>query len=302
MSINQYLLVGAALLPAVILGVYVYKKDRCEKEPLWLLGLLFVLGAVSCYPAAEVESAAFGIIDDIFSPYAVSEADGVLYLSGATYKLYNAVKYFLGVALVEEAFKWIILVGVTKKNKNFNSLFDGVIYAVFVSLGFAALENIFYVTEYGWMNAVMRGILSVPGHMFDGVLMGYYYSMWHMHGKAKGYERSLKNAGLISPFAKEFSITRFAILSLAVPVAAHGLYDYCCTLGGNLATIVFYGFVLFLYIYCFGKIKKMSGYDMSDERFSNVLVYSKYPGLVERIRQVNEVTSEAEQMQEQINV
>ena len=130
----------------------------------------------------------------------------------------------------------------------------------------------------------------------------YYYSMWHMHGKARGYERSLKNAGLISPFAKEFSITRFAVLSLAVPVAAHGLYDYCCTLGGNLATIVFYGFVLFLYIYCFGKIKKMSGYDMSDERFSNVLVYSKYPGLVERIRQVNEVTSGAEQMQEQINV
>ena len=283
MGINDIFLVCAALFPAIALCIYVFKKDRVEKEPIGLLISLAFLGCVICFPAAEIEGAAFDLIEKFFTPYAV-EQDGVKYLTGTAFKMYNACKYFVGVALVEEGLKFLVLVLMTRKNKNFNSLFDGLIYAVFVSLGFAALENVLYVVKNGWINALMRAVMSVPGHMFFAVLMGYYYSMWHMYEKAKRKERSLKRDGLLSPDAKEFSGSRHIVLSLLVPILAHGLYDYCCTDGSTLATIGLYAFLLFLYIYCFGRIKKMSKDDMLDVTYSNLLVLRKHPHLAEEIK------------------
>ena len=111
--------------------------------------------------------------------------------------LYVAVDMFIGVALVEEGFKWLTLVFFTKKSKEFNCLFDGMIYAIFVSLGFAALENILYVLNNGWVNAATRAILSVPGHMFFAVMMGYYYSRWNIFAKAREGEEWLAANGYI---------------------------------------------------------------------------------------------------------
>ena len=148
MELNEILLVCAALLPAIALCIYAYRKDRVEKEPVGLLLGLLVLGALSCYPAGELEGVVGGWIRDIFKSFG-RESEGVLYLSGTTYKIYNAVKYVFGVALIEEGMKFLILYMVTKDNKNFNCLFDGLIYAIFVSLGFAALENVFYVLLSG---------------------------------------------------------------------------------------------------------------------------------------------------------
>lgn len=284
MELNEIFLVCAALFPAVTLCIYVFIKDRVEKEPIGLLLALLGLGCLSCFPAGEIEGLLFGIIEDVFAPFS-KEVGGEIVLESHIFKIYNACKYFIGVALVEEGLKFLVLYFVTRKNKNFNSLFDGIIYAVFVSLGFAGLENIFYVLDYGWMNAVMRGIMSVPGHMFFGVLMGYYYSFWHMCEKAKEKERALKKAGLITANAAEFSGKRYLWLAVVIPVLTHGLYDYCCTIGGILSTIGLYGFVLFLYIYCFGKIKKMSKKDTDDNTYSTALVLEKYPLLLERIRE-----------------
>ena len=283
MELNNILLVCAALFPAAALCIYIFKKDRVEKEPIGLLLLLFFLGAVICFPAGKIEAVLFELIDKIFTPFAF-EYEGGLYYTGVTYRMYNACKYFIGVALVEEAFKFLVLLLVTRKNKNFNSLFDGIVYAVFVSLGFAALENVFYVLEYGWINAIMRAIMSVPGHMFFAVLMGYYYSLWHMYEKAKQQERDLKNAGLINKNAIEFSGKTYLVLSLVMPVLAHGLYDYCCTIGTTLATIALYAFVVFLYIYCFKRIKNISKEDMNDTAYSNLLVLRKYPYLIEMLK------------------
>ncbi|MBE6810153.1 MAG: PrsW family intramembrane metalloprotease [Ruminococcaceae bacterium] len=284
MGINDILLVCAALFPAIALCIYVFKKDRVEKEPIGLLISLAFLGCVICFPAAEIEGVAFDLIKKAFTPYAV-EQDGVKYLTGVAFKMYNASKYFVGVALVEEGLKFLVLILMTRKNKNFNSLFDGLIYAVFVSLGFAALENVLYVVKNGWMNAFVRAVMSVPGHMFFAVLMGYYYSMWHMYEKAKRKERALKRDGLLSPDAKEFSGRRHLVLSLLVPILAHGLYDYCCTDGTVLATIGLYAFLLFLYVHCFGRIRKMSKDDMLDVTYSNLLVLKKHPHLAEKIKE-----------------
>lgn len=295
MGLNDILLVCAALIPAVALCIYIFKKDRVEKEPIGLLlGLLF-LGGLICFPAAEIEGVLFDIFDMIFSPFTV-EYEGELYLLGTTFKVYNACKYFIGVALVEEGLKFLILFFFTRKNKNFNSLFDGLIYAVFVSLGFAALENVFYVVENGWINALMRAVMSVPGHMFFAVLMGYYYSLWHMYEKARQQEQSLKKAGLISHGAIEFSGNTYLLLSLSIPILAHGLYDYCCTLGTTLATISLYAFIIFLYIYCFKKIKSMSKGDMDDTTYSNVMVLRKYPHLAFLLTEVQKNSTNYEVM------
>lgn len=278
MELNEILLICAALFPAIALCVYVFIKDRVEKEPIGLLLLLLVLGAVSCFPAATIEGVLIGFIDALFSPFVV-EMDGTLYLPGILFKIYNAIKFLIGVALVEEGLKFIVLFFVTRKNKNFNSLFDGLIYAVFVSLGFAALENVFYVLENGWINAVTRALMSVPGHMFFAVLMGYYYSLWHMHEKAKLQERSFKKVFLIRDSSPEFSGGKYLGLSLLMPILAHGLYNYCCSLGTLLSMIVLFVFLIFLYIYCFGKIKEMSKADVDDVTFSGAMVLTKHPHL-----------------------
>lgn len=289
MNLNEILLVIAALFPAAALCIYVFKKDRAEKEPFGLLLLLLILGAAICFPAGEIEST---LLDSIRNFFIGSEMayvkDGALYLtSDFTYILYNVAENFIGIALVEEGLKFLVLYLVTRNNKNFNSLFDGIIYSVFVSLGFAALENVLYVTEYGWMNAVVRAILSVPGHMFFAVLMGYYYTMWNLYKKANAFELSFKANGLILRNAPEFTYKNNLTMCIVMPVLAHGFYDFCCSVDYSIATIGLYAFVFFLYVHCFKRIKNMSKLDGDNNTLAAGLVLNKYPHLIEYFNNSN---------------
>ena len=280
MGLNEILLVLAALLPAVILCVYVFKKDRAEKEPVSLLLCLMGLGAAVCIPAATVENGLLGALGALFGDPTPAEGEPIT----LGFRLYAFVENFFCVALVEEGFKFLVLVLVTRKNRHFNSLFDGIIYSVFVSLGFAALENVLYVLQFGWMNALIRGVLSVPGHMFFAVFMGWYYSLWHMADLAAGQEEGLKQAGLIPPNAVPFSGSRFLVQSLAVPVLIHGLYDYCCTIPTFTATVLLYGLMICLYVHCFRTIGKVSRADMDDVSYTNSMILLKYPFLASVFR------------------
>lgn len=275
MSLNEILLICAALLPAITLCVYIYIKDRAEKEPIGLLLGLLGLGCVICLPAALLETLFMYAIDFIFAPLA---------WNGLVERLYIAVECIFDVALVEEGLKFLVLFLVTSKNKNFNSLFDGIIYAVFVSLGFAALENVLYVLENGWINAIMRAIMSVPGHMFFAVMMGYYYSLWHMCELARAQEQRMKWAGLIPADAKEFSGKGYLVKSLVVPILIHGLYDYCCSVGTLLATLGLIAIVVAMYIVCFRRIRLMSRYDTDDISYTAAMIRKKYPHLGTEVR------------------
>lgn len=288
MTWNDALLIVAALFPAIALCIYIFKKDRAEKEPIPLLLGLFLGGVLIAFPAAEAEQFLSGVLDTVFSRFTVATDETAAYLPSHLYKLYAALDNFVGVALVEEGLKWLVLFFVTRKNKNFNSLFDGLIYAVFVSLGFAALENVLYVLSYGWANALIRAATAVPCHMFNAVLMGCYYSFWHMNEKAKSYEKVLKEKLLIPASAPEFSGKKDLALSIVVPVLAHGLYDYCCMLETWLATFALYGFLIFLYIYCFKKIRDMSKSDMKDDTFVLAMLVAKYPQLLPIFRSAAE--------------
>lgn len=278
MSLNNILLACAAIFPAVALCIYVFKKDRVEREPIGLLIALLFAGCIICVPVVQLGGLLDKLIKAVFIPF-TTEVDGQLLLGPWLFTLYTAVDNFIGVALVEEGFKFLAMFLITQKNKNFNSLFDGIVYAVFVSLGFAGLENILYVFQYGWMTAVMRAVLSVPGHMFFGVLMGYYYSIWHIYEKTRELERSMKCAGLIDASIPEYSGTHVLVRSLLFPVLAHGLYDFCCSMDSGLCTLVFYAFVAFLYYYCFKRIREASKFDMEDTRISVGMLVNKHPQL-----------------------
>lgn len=272
MSFETIILVITALLPAIILGIYVYKKDRVEKEPILLLAGLFLSG-IAIIPFVIVFSTFItGFIDGMF--------DFGYELNGFLYALYNAFDAFVAVALVEEGFKWLALIIITSRSKHFNCLFDGIIYAVFVSLGFAAAENVIYVMGYGWPTALLRAVTAVPGHVFDAVIMGYFYSLWKIFSIADKHETLLQ---LQKPGTKEvISGRKYLGLSILMPILAHGFYDYCCFMDGAKYTVIFLVFLISLYVYCFSKIIKMSKSDGSVKRLAKKLMEETHPEAVEQ--------------------
>ena len=150
----------AAVIPAAILMCYIYKKDRIEREPPWLLGSLVLLGVAAALVAIVLEILGQSILDSLVS---VNNPKYILLLA------------FLVVAAVEEGTKFFFLYRRTWRDPNFNYRFDAIVYAVFVSLGFAAFENIKYVFNYGLSVALPRALLAIPGHMGFAVFMGFFY-------------------------------------------------------------------------------------------------------------------------------
>ena len=211
------LLIAAAVIPAVVLLVRIYRLDRLEPEPGGLLLGLVLLGVVSTILASLSEQ-----LGDFVLAFFVPEQS----------QLYSILLYFGVVAFSEEGFKYLLLKRQTWRSPHFNCLFDGVVYATFVSLGFALWENIGYVLRFGFATAVARAITAVPGHACFGVFMGVWY------GVAKRKELA-GNPG--ASRASRF----FAVL---VPALLHGLYDYIATQQTEELTGVFLGFVALLFL------------------------------------------------------
>ena len=189
---NNYIILLIALLPVVILVYYIYHKDKKSPEPTGQLIKAFLFGILSV-PVSFCISIPLGIIG--------------LYPVEATSILGSVSTAFLGAAIPEETAKFIMLWLLLRKNPYFDEKMDGIVYAVCVSLGFAALENIMYLftnAESYVSVGIARAIFAVPGHFCFGILMGYYYSL------AKFYPKTpKKNKALI----------------LVAPIIVHGLYD-----------------------------------------------------------------------------
>lgn len=265
------ILLALALLPSIVLGAFIYKKDKAEKEPKALLAILFICGVAICYPAAYMEQFLFASIDLLLPSQSV---------------IRTAAENFIGVALVEELFKWLPMILITRKSKHFNSVFDGIVYAVFVSLGFATFENILYVLDGGIEVALARAVLAVPGHVFDAIFMGYYYSWYHLKVVAGKYETELVSLGGITCNKEKFSGKRDLVLSLLIPIITHGFYDFCLSVDSDLMFLVFLGFVIFMYIYCFRQVFKLSKGDMADTKMALVMVCAKYPEVFETVNKL----------------
>ena len=226
----------AALVPAAFLMVQVYRLDRIEKEPAGLLLKLVLFGALSGLAAGAIEGALTRLLD--------------VTLGGSMLRL--VLENFLAVALVEEACKRWVVLKFAWNHSAFDYRFDAVVYCVFSALGFAALENILYVAEYGFAVAVSRALLSVPGHCFFAVYMGIYL------GQAKMAERAMQWYYIELP---DESPGQYLRASLLVPALLHGFWDFSLSVGGGLMTVLFYLFVLAFFIDAYRKLRFAAGSD-----------------------------------------
>ena len=225
------ILLAAAVLPAAFLLYRVYKMDTIEKEPWAILRKLLLWGALSGIPAALVESLLTGVVQNLLQ-------EGTL--------LYNFVFGFIVAALVEESFKFFFLYKFTFKNPAFNYRFDGVVYAVFVSMGFSILENVLYVFQGGLGVALSRALLALPLHAACGVYMGIAY------GQQK-----------VNSLYKPASFGSVARACLPVPILIHGFYDSCAFSAENypIFLLVFVVFVILVFILTLRQLKKASQED-----------------------------------------
>jgi len=178
-----------ALAPVAVVILYIYLKDKYEKEPKRLLLISFLLGAIVSIIITTILYSVFNI---------------TLPLTNSLSVLQQFVQAFIVVGFSEELSKYLIVLLFAQRNKAFNEPFDGIVYAVMVSMGFAATENILYVLESGPTTALIRAFTAIPAHATFGILMGYFM------GKAK------------------FSDNRIILNLTGLTLAAlfHGAYDF----------------------------------------------------------------------------
>ena len=226
---NALILFIVSVLPVFLIGLYIYKKDK-EKEPNKLLIKLFLGGILSAILTIIITL----ILEVIFPFFAIETSKLNLF------ELFISV--FIGVALVEEFSKWIVLYQISYKHEEFDELYDMILYATFVALGFACIENILYVFQNGILVAIFRAVLAVPGHVCDGVFMGYYLGVSKISDVNNRKDLKTKNL----------------ILSILIPTITHGIYDYCLFTGNIIFIGLFFIFVIGMYIYVIVKIKKVS--------------------------------------------
>ena len=225
-----------SLAPVFVIAAYIYFRDKYEKEPLRLLIFALLSGALTVIPILLVES------------FLNNLGTGLPRFASAGWQA------FVVAAFSEETFKYIALYLLIWKSPEFNEKFDGIVYAVYVSLGFAAVENILYVTGGGIETGISRAITAVPAHAIFGITMGFYFGM------ARFYE--LESAAL----------RRKALL---YPILLHGIYDFILFTGIAWLTVVFVAFLVYLYISGLKRIKELSGksiyntdYNLMNEKFS----------------------------------
>ncbi len=207
-----------AIAPVIFLLSYVKKKDP-NPEPKNLLTKIFIFGCLTIIPAV--------ILENVYSAFFIGEKE-----------VESFADIFFGVALIEEFVKWIVVYVICFKNKHFDETYDAIVYAAYSALAFACIENILYVLldedGAGIFVGIMRAFTAVPGHLFDGVIMGYYFA------KARSAKAQNRSAfGLL-------------LCSLFVPAFVHGIYDWLLEIEAVLIWLVFF---IGIAIFCISLIK-----------------------------------------------
>lgn len=233
------LLFFLSLFPIVIIGYFIYRADKIEKESTKILLRVFLGGILATFITLILS----GFLEMAIPFFSTSNEENLNLITLIPY-------YFIGVALIEEFSKWIFVYLFCWKSKEFNYLYDAIVYCVFASLGFAALENILYVFLNGGVGVgIMRSFLAVPGHAFFAVFMGYYLGLSKLTKLNNNEKKSRK----------------YFVMSIIIPVLLHGTYDYllgACAFNG-LFFLLFIVFVILLYIYGVKMVRRMSGIHVS---------------------------------------
>ncbi|MBT2214285.1 intramembrane metalloprotease PrsW [Virgibacillus dakarensis] len=207
----MFAILSAGIAPAFALMAFFYLKDRFT-EPLSLILKVFLYGALLVFPI-------------MFIQYAF-QAEGI----GTS----NVVHSFILSGLIEEFFKWFIFIYTIYHHTEFDAHYDGIVYAVAISLGFATVENLFYLLTNGISYAFSRALFPVSSHALFGVSMGYYF------GKAKMNQHHRK---------------RNISLAFCVPFLIHGTYNYILKAITTDWLFLLVPFMIVLWIYSLRKVK-----------------------------------------------
>lgn len=208
-----------SLAPVFIILFYIYFRDKYEKEPKWQLFKGLIAGVIIFFPAAFLElftSSLFGFEN----AYMTAFKDG-----------------FLIAGLHEELLKFLAVMLLFWRNKNFNEKFDGIVYSVFVSLGFAMIENVFYVMEGGLSVGFLRAFTAVPAHALFGIIMGFYIGLARFDSERSG---------------------RLLFAALFYAFVFHGIYDFLLMTGNAWFVLLEIPFMIILIRKALKRMRRLS--------------------------------------------
>ena len=180
------LLVSLSITPGIFIMIFIYNLDVNNKEPLWLLAISFILGAMNLHLDVDILEYVFTFIN-------------------VENRFIRIGEEALTIAITEELLKFLVVILILYPNKNFDEPFDGIVYSVFVGMGFATAENLTFVLQGSTTTAIFRMLSAVPAHFVFAVIMGYWL------GKAKSNRK------------KQYL---YIFISLLIPIIFHAFYDY----------------------------------------------------------------------------
>ncbi len=219
-----------AIIPPALLLYLVWKQDKIEHEPVGFLVKLFFLGALTTLSALALETAFSAVLKMILAETSIP---------------YIVIDNFFVVALVEEGGKFAIFMLAAWKSKEFDYVFDAVVYAVVISLGFATFENFLFLLDGSLVTAISRAIFSLPGHTLYAVYMGYFL------GEAKYCDVN----------GDHEKCKKMRILALLVPVLIHGFYDFYLSMDNSIFIFIFLIFDIVVGVCTVLEFRKMASRD-----------------------------------------
>ncbi len=227
------------LLPVICFVLWVYYKDKYNKESIYILLKYFILGMMISFFAI--------IIEKILIDRNIFEDD--------TNLIYTS---FIVAACTEEILKGLTLFIFTNREESYDEKLDGIIYSIFLSLGFATIENIIYVNFEKMVSifqlAFSRAIISIPAHVMFAITMGYYFSKYKFENNVVKRRQNL-------------------ILTFLIPILIHGIFDFILMIGYKWAIIVFILYIVVLARINLNKFNKYMLY--SKKRFFDRLKHGK---------------------------
>ena len=166
------LLLLPVLLPILFWGGYHYHKDRHLPEPPDRLLLAFCLGLLS----AAISRALY-----IALGWASLRYDALALADGNTLGLFAYSMLVIGP--VEELAKMLPFLVLILRLPEMDEPIDGIIYASFVALGYAAVENVMYLAYLTPVEAAARGFAGPVVHILFASIWGYTIGRAHLRGE-----------------------------------------------------------------------------------------------------------------------
>ncbi|MBN8679489.1 MAG: PrsW family intramembrane metalloprotease [Chitinophagales bacterium] len=188
MSTLSPLILILAALPGLLVCWAVYRADRYERESVLPVVCCYVLGVAITFPAISAEKVLIPMVGEI-------EKDPIL----------TGLLAFGAIAPVEEFMKWFALLFGAMIWRFFNEPFDGIVYSVMISMGFASVENFYYLDIFGPETALLRAFTAIPAHLVFAIPMGYYAGLAKFDPRAR---------------------THLMMRGLLVAILLHGAYDF----------------------------------------------------------------------------